>query len=459
MIKSDQKLSLLYKITDIFTLAVVFLSVRKFFVAGPIARDDYQVLGLYLVFWLTIAFVQRLYFIHLHNRHYLRFINYCKSLFIFSALMAMVFLLFNFPVYAREMAFIFLACFSLLGLLNNFLVLNAVKAYRKRGKNLRHIIIVGTGETARKIGNYYTENIDFGHKVKGYIHACPGVAPSDLQVLGNLGHLDDFIRNNKVHELIIAIPHDNVDITKSVIMIADFYGLRVRYLPDYQALIGSSYKFSMYGDNLLLNVRQLSLDQLYLSWLKRTFDILFSLLVLFFLFPLFVALALAIKFESRGPVFYCPKRIGQYGKPFKVYKFRSMFQNDSVNNGIQSTIKNDPRITPLGKILRKYSLDELPQFINVLIGDMSVVGPRPHREFLEGEFQKAINNYKVRHYLKPGITGWAQVNGWRGPTETFEQKKERTLHDLWYLENWSFWLDIKIIFLTLFGKKTHAVAY
>jgi putative colanic acid biosynthesis UDP-glucose lipid carrier transferase len=124
-----------------------------------------------------------------------------------------------------------------------------------------------------------------------------------------------------------------------------------------------------------------------------------------------------------------------------------------------STQKDDPRITPLGKILRKYSLDELPQFINVLLGDMSVVGPRPHRSFLSQQFQDSVDKYMVRHYFKPGITGWAQVNGWRGPTDTEEQKAQRTHHDLWYVENWSLWLDIKIIYLTIFSRKAHTSAY
>src|SRR5690606_15354938 len=132
---------------------------------------------------------------------------------------------------------------------------------------------------------------------------------------------------------------------------------------------------------------------------------------------------------------------------------------DPVNGGQNSTQKDDPRITKLGKILRKYSLDELPQFINVFLGDMSVVGPRPHRSYLNEQFQKSEKKYMIRHYYKPGITGWAQVNGWRGPTDTPERKHQRTVHDLWYLENWSFKLDIKIIFMTIFGGKTHKSAF
>jgi putative colanic acid biosynthesis UDP-glucose lipid carrier transferase len=136
-----------------------------------------------------------------------------------------------------------------------------------------------------------------------------------------------------------------------------------------------------------------------------------------------------------------------------------MHDNDSCGNGMLSTKENDPRLTKLGRVLRKYNLDELPQFLNVFLGQMSVVGPRPHRRFLDQELQQCVYRYMIRHYVKPGITGWAQVNGWRGPTDTEEQKKQRTSYDLWYLEHWSLWLDIKIILLTLFSKKAYKTAF
>ena len=158
-------------------------------------------------------------------------------------------------------------------------------------------------------------------------------------------------------------------------------------------------------------------------------------------------------------MFYAPIRKGKDGKPFKCYKFRTMNTCDDPANGKRSTIQSDPRITRIGKYLRKYDIDEMPQFFNVLKGDMSVIGPRPHRVFLQDNFRKIVNDYMVRHYVKPGISGWAQVNGWRGPTKTVKQKKERVKHDLWYIENWSFWLDIKTIFLTVFSKKARINAF
>lgn len=201
------------------------------------------------------------------------------------------------------------------------------------------------------------------------------------------------------------------------------------------------------------------LDQMRNLLLKKGFDFLFSLMVIIILSPVFLLIALLIAIEVRGSFLYCPLRKGEQGKTFKCYKFRTMSTCDDPSNGTKSTVKNDPRITRIGKFLRKYDLDELPQFFNVLLGNMSVVGPRPHRIFLQDDFRKIVNDYMVRHYVKPGITGWAQVNGWRGPTQSIEQKKERVKHDLWYIENWSLWLDFKIVFLTVFGRKTRKNAF
>jgi exopolysaccharide biosynthesis polyprenyl glycosylphosphotransferase len=220
-----------------------------------------------------------------------------------------------------------------------------------------------------------------------------------------------------------------------------------------------SYKVARYGDNYYLSMRQISLDQLYTAWVKRCFDVVFSLGAILFTMPLMLFIAVSLRLESKGSILYCPTRIGKFGKPFKLFKFRSMYENDDVKAGLRSTIKDDPRVTPIGRILRKYSLDELPQFFNVLLGNMSVVGPRPHRQVLEKQFQETVSQYKIRHFVKPGITGWAQVNGWRGPTETREQKEQRTAHDLWYIHHWSMTLDFKIIYLTAFGKKTHEMAF
>lgn len=189
------------------------------------------------------------------------------------------------------------------------------------------------------------------------------------------------------------------------------------------------------------------------SKLKNIVDFGFALFSLIIFSPLFLVITILIKAESRGRIFYKPLRQGKGGNLFTCYKFRTMYEEmcDDPKSGPHSTVKNDPRVTPVGRFLRKYSLDELPQLINVLKGEMSIVGPRPHRLALREHFMEVDQNYESRYLVKPGLTGWAQVNGWRGPTVTFEQKNQRIKHDLWYIKHRSLWLDIKIIWFTIFN--------
>jgi exopolysaccharide biosynthesis polyprenyl glycosylphosphotransferase len=259
--------------------------------------------------------------------------------------------------------------------------------------------------------------------------------------------------------IFIALPGKPIQKIQNILSAADYYGIRVKYIPDYDDLFGTDYQITRFGQIDALSIHKSPMDSVYGSFVKNCFDKVFAAIVLVLITPLLLLLILLIKLESPGPFFYCPIRIGKGGKPFKLYKLRSMRENDESTVGKLSTAKDDPRVTRFGKILRKYSLDELPQFVNVLQGHMSVVGPRPHRRYLNQQLQGCVTRYMIRHYVKPGITGWAQVNGWRGPTDTEEQKRQRTLHDLWYIKHWSFLLDMKIIVLTIFGKKASQGAF
>ncbi|MGD2084745.1 MAG: sugar transferase [Candidatus Aminicenantes bacterium] len=203
---------------------------------------------------------------------------------------------------------------------------------------------------------------------------------------------------------------------------------------------------------------ELSKELMKYSDVKRLFDIFFSIFALVLVSPLLIVIGLLVKLTSKGSVLYVAERVGMGGHVFKMYKFRTMYYSEE-NRDTLSTQENDSRITRLGRFLRKTNLDELPQFFNVLTGDMSVVGPRPHRVYLDKKLQNEVQNYVNRHCIKPGITGWAQVNGWRGPIDSDKHKMQRTLHDIWYIKNWSFRLDLKIILLTLFGKKTRKNAF
>jgi undecaprenyl-phosphate galactose phosphotransferase/putative colanic acid biosynthesis UDP-glucose lipid carrier transferase len=229
--------------------------------------------------------------------------------------------------------------------------------------------------------------------------------------------------------------------------------VRIRYIPDFQQYTKTNrVQVSFYGNGNIpvLMLRKEPLEIPLNRIVKQIFDFCFSLLVIVFLFSwLFPILILFIKLDSRGPVFFVQNRSGRDNESFPCYKFRTMYVNDKAH--VAQATKNDPRITKVGAFLRKTSLDELPQFFNVFLGNMSVVGPRPHMLSHTEQYSELIDNFLVRHYAKPGITGWAQVNGYRGETKELADMEGRVEHDIWYIENWSFLLDIKIIWKTFSG--------
>jgi putative colanic acid biosynthesis UDP-glucose lipid carrier transferase len=280
-----------------------------------------------------------------------------------------------------------------------------------------------------------------------------------MQVLGSVDDLSRVLEHTRVDEIIVAWPLSRMHEIDYVIQTADQQGVRVSLMPSLSGDIDFSIGVQNVDSLPILEVRNIALDKFANAFFKRVFDILFATAVLVLLSPVFVLIAILVRLSSPGPVFYKPYRNGQDGNKFICYKFRTMKSCDDEKSGGRSTVKNDPRITLIGRFLRKYDLDELPQFYNVIMGNMSVVGPRPHRVFLNDTLKNVVERYMIRHYVKPGITGWAQVNGWRGPTETNEQRIQRIRHDLWYIKNWSIWLDVRIIFLTVFGKKTRKNAF
>lgn len=298
-------------------------------------------------------------------------------------------------------------------------------------------------------------------------HQCVGVLGGiqlkekikDVPYMGKVSHLSDVLETVNVDEVFVSTSVLKGGELKKLVKASDYHGVRVKYVPETPFMVGNNFKSYKEDPIQLFQHRVSPLDYLNSYLLKKCFDMFFASLVLILLFPLFLLIGILIRLDSKGPVFYFPLRKGEGGRVFTCFKFRTMKVCDDPVNGTRSTIKGDPRITRVGKYLRKLDLDELPQFLNVLKGDMSVVGPRPHRVNLEKDFRSVVNDYMVRHYVKPGVTGWAQINGWRGPTVTDSQKKNRVLHDIWYIENWTFLLDVKIIFLTVFGRKTRENAF
>ena len=328
-------------------------------------------------------------------------------------------------------------------------------AHRVDGPYNNKVLVVGTGKVAMAMQTYYSLSPHMG-TIIGFLDDQK-VMSKNLNVLGGLQDFQKVFDEYRFNEVVITLPLSKESDIKYLVNVAEYNGVRPGVVANYYSLFGRNFEISDYGGIPIVNVREVPLDSYMARIRKRAFDFCFALGALFALLPLFIIIAIAIKLESKGPIFYRPIRIGKRGSPISVFKFRSMKHSTVVST--KSTALNDDRITKVGKFIRKYSLDELPQLINVLKNEMSVVGPRPHRMDLNRRFQETAQNYMVRQYIKPGITGWAQVNGWRGPTETKFQYVARTLHDLWYIEHWSFALDLYIIYLTVFGKKTRTNAF
>ncbi len=323
--------------------------------------------------------------------------------------------------------------------------------------NERHRSVTNTFGSKSRFSSYETVGILDNNGISNKLGKRRNGHSS--RVIGRVNDLSHVLDTTQVDEIFVNIASLKEKELDKVIKTADFHGVRISLIPNTPSVDGKNLTAVSMGEYPVFKLRQSPLDSFNNYLLKKIFDFVFALSVIIILSPLYLLISFLLFLDFRGTILYTPIRKGENGKAFRCYKFRTMKDCDDPLNGNKSTKKNDPRVTKVGKYLRKYDLDELPQFFNVLMGDMSVVGPRPHRIYLHNDFRKIVNDYMVRHYVKPGITGWAQVNGWRGPAMTKEQKEQRVRHDLWYIENWSFWLDIEIIFRTVFSKKTRKNAF
>ena len=334
---------------------------------------------------------------------------------------------------------------------------------QRRGIGAERVLIVGADEVGRMIVQKIQHTPGLGYQVIGFADA--GGPPADeaglpgqarvmgLPVLGTADALPRIIEEQRIDEVIIGLPEATHQELVGIISQCEREKVSIRVFPDVFQIMASEVTISDLGGLPLLTIRDVALRGWKLT-LKRAVDVAFSGLFLLFASPLMMLTALLIKLDSPGPVFFAQERMGLDAKPFKMMKFRSM-RVDAERAGPGWTTKDDPRRTRMGKFIRKFSIDELPQFINVLMGDMSVVGPRAEQPAYVEQFRRNIPRYMERHREKAGITGWAQVNGLRGDTSI----AERTKYDLWYIENWSLWLDFKIILRTAFGAFTDPSAY
>ncbi len=321
-----------------------------------------------------------------------------------------------------------------------------------QGLGRRKVLLVGGGDVGRLILQKIRQSPRLGYEVAGFVNGEVGSVVMGAPVLGQTGDLPSLIEDHDIKEVIIGLPEASHEEILNIVSLCERERVGIRVFPDLFQIMASEVSIGDLGGLPLLTMRDVALRGWRLT-LKRILDVVIGGAALTLLSPLMMLTALLIKLDSRGPVFFVQDRTGLDGHPFPMLKFRSMRQDAEAS--ATWTTENDPRRTRMGAIIRKLSVDELPQFINVLLGDMSLVGPRPEQPTYVEQFRRSIPRYMDRHREKAGLTGWAQVNGLRGDTSI----AERTKYDLWYIENWSLWLDVKILIRTIFQGLTGRGAY
>lgn len=338
-----------------------------------------------------------------------------------------------------------------IGLLLNRFAYIGIRGYFRNSDNFgKKVVILGYNDVAKKLATYL-EQEGINMKILGYAEDYDKVTElSNYPILSDINSSLEVSKKLQVNEIFSTITPEQDNNIYNLMRDAEIECIRFRIVPDLTSFIRRPVHIDYLKDIPIISLRSEPLDDVANRINKRICDAVISFLVVVLILSWLIPLvAILIWLDSRGPVFFVQQRTGRDNKPFGCIKFRSMKVNKDANS-VQA-VRGDQRITRVGRFLRRTNLDEFPQFINVLIGDMSVVGPRPHMLKHTDDYSKLINQYMVRQFLKPGITGWAQVNGYRGETRELQQMKGRVEYDLWYMENWSIWLDIKIIFLTIYN--------
>jgi Undecaprenyl-phosphate glucose phosphotransferase len=340
-----------------------------------------------------------------------------------------------------------------------YIVKISLKKLREKGYNKQFVLILGAGSLGRRFYANLQQHRELGFEVVGFLDDYQEEHAPEYRhykpIIGKIDDLEQILETMIIDEVIIALPLEAHTKFGTIINICEKIGVKTLIIPDFFDYLPARPYFDNFAGMPLINVRDIPLDEFRNRLLKRAFDLVFSIAAILITLPVMALVAIAIKLTSPGPVIFKQERVGLNRRRFMMYKFRTMKVMPEDVSNTQWTVENDPRRTKLGAFLRRTSLDELPQFFNVLFGHMSVVGPRPERPFFVEQFKEEIPKYMVKHHIRPGITGWAQSNGLRGDTSI----EERIRHDLYYIENWSFLFDIKIIWKTILNGFVNRNAY
>lgn len=363
----------------------------------------------------------------------------------------------NLPDFSRGMIAVFYGINMVAEALMRKTVRYVLRFFRKKGYNIKHILLVGYSRAAEAYIDKIIANPEWGYEVCGILddRIPRGTTYKGIKVVGDIDNLPLILADNKLDEIGITLALEDYDRLEDIVNICEKSGVHTKFIPDYNRVIPSSPYLEDLGGLAVVNIRRVPLTNTANMLMKRVMDIFGAIVAIILFSPFMLVAAIGIKLTSKGPLIFKQERVGLHNRPFKMYKFRTMEVQKEEEEKKGWTKKNDPRVTKIGKILRKTSIDEMPQFFNVLKGDMSLVGPRPERPLFVEKFREEIPRYMIKHQVRPGLTGWAQVNGYRGDTSI----RKRIEYDLYYIENWTMGFDLKILFLTFFKGFINKNAY
>jgi putative colanic acid biosysnthesis UDP-glucose lipid carrier transferase len=457
MIVNKRSLFLFRLLSDLLILNVVFIISAALAQSWETLIDRnymfYLLIGLNISWIFTSAIIN--FYDDFYSRHFsIQYLNILKNT-VIQAVLSIIFIFLvkedlftrNFIVYNAILLIIFIS-------LRVIVFRKVLKLLRKRGKNIRKLVIIGFNEVAQNFKEMIESNPDFGYDFTGFISEETTTTTSS-GLIGSIDNLENLLVRHNAEEAVIALSNGSGSKLDYIIKICNRLAVKTHIIPDYFNYLSSRFQISSFGNFPIITVRREPLDEIQWRIVKRTFDLVFSFLVIVFILSWLIPIIFVIsKLSSKGPVFFIQDRIGTRNRKFSCYKFRTLkFDGIDKNESFKPVVENDPRITSFGKFLRRTNIDELPQFFNVLFGDMSVVGPRPHAIPYDEKYGEIVDEIRLRHNVKPGITGWAQIHGLRGDVadedENRRRAKKRIEYDLWYIENWSFTLDIQIIFMTV----------
>ncbi len=389
------------------------------------------------------------------------FANICKANIIGLFLFGTILYLGRKNPYLREFSARLMAGFFLTNTaaetLERNLIRTVLRSMRAKGYNQKHIILVGYSRAAEAYIDRVLANPEWGYRVRGILddHKQWGYDYRGIKVIGSMKDLKPILDMNRLDEIAITLSIKEYSGLEQIVAVCEKSGVHTKFIPDYNNVIPTK----PYTEDLqglpVINIRHVPLNDPLNAAMKRVVDIFGAIVALILFSPIMLVTAVLIKLTSPGPLIYCQERVGLHNRPFKMYKFRSMEVQAPDKEKSEWTTPRDPRVTPIGRVIRKTSIDEMPQLFNVLFGSMSLVGPRPERPYFVERFKEEIPRYMIKHQVRPGMTGWAQVNGYRGDTSI----TKRIEHDLYYIENWTLGFDFKILFLTFFKGFINKNAY